>query len=212
MKALAIGVAVLVLGGAAQLPGWPAARCSRRTTRGTLRVDSLPVASNSDAIIATIGAAPASTPTSARASGTAARSGSRTTSSTATKMKKWTKLKFQYADESDPGPYPIPKKVAHRVRQRPPRADRRDEHLQALRAVRRSSGKEGRLRRDLEPELERAAAGRLDVGRRRRPADPPRPRPLRRGRRGLDRPRAPVHRPAHAQAHTSSRPATTRAR
>ena len=42
--------------------------------------------------------------------------------------------------------------------------------------------------------LEQAPAGRLDVGRRGRPADPPRPRALRRGRRRRDRPRAPLHR------------------
>ena len=43
---------------------------------------------------------------------------------------------FDYADESDRGPYPIPKKVKHRARQRPPRADRRPSTLHALRAVR----------------------------------------------------------------------------
>ena len=51
-----------------------------------------------------------------------------------------------------------------------------------------------RLRRGLRPALERAAARRLDLGRRRRPADPARPRPLRRGRRRRDRPRDPLHR------------------
>ena len=40
------------------------------------------------------------------------------------------------------------------------------------------------LGRDLEPQLERDAPARLDVRRRRGPADPAGPRPLRRGRRG----------------------------
>ena len=41
-----------------------------------------------------------------------------------------------------------------------------------------------RLRRDLEPAVQPAAAARMDLGRRRRPADPARPRALRRGARG----------------------------
>ena len=69
--------------------------------------------------------------------------------------------------------------------------------LQALRAVRAAhAGRPlgGGLRRDLEPALERAAAGGVDVGRRRRAADPARARAL--GRRRVDRshrPRAALH-------------------
>ena len=53
--------------------------------------------------------APACTPTSAPACGTGARSGSRTRSSPATQPKM--RVSFDYADESDPGPYPIPPAV-----------------------------------------------------------------------------------------------------
>ena len=73
-----------------------------------------------------------------------------------------------------------------------------------LRAVRRLS-RERRaalargLGRGLEPALEPDAPARLDVGRRRRPADPARPRPLRRGQARADRPRAALHGAAHAQ-------------
>ncbi len=81
-------------------------------------------------------------------------------------------------------------------RRRPARADRRPRRLQALRAVcalsdglRLACG----LGRDLEPELEPGAACRLDVGRRRRAADPSRPRALRRGRARSDRPCAALH-------------------
>jgi hypothetical protein len=47
---------------------------------------------------------------------------------------------FDYDDESDPGPYPIPRIRRSRAaprRRRPPRADRRARRLQALRALRR---------------------------------------------------------------------------
>ena len=50
-----------------------------------------------------------------------------------------------------------------------------------------------RLGRDLEPALEPAAPARLDLGGRRRPADPARARPLRRGQARPHRPRAPLH-------------------
>ena len=54
-----------------------------------------------------------------------------------------------------------------------------------------------RLGRRLRPALQRPAAGRLDVGRRRRPADPARAGPLRRGGRRPHRPRDPLHRADH---------------
>ena len=50
------------------------------------------------------------------------------------------------------------------------------------------------LGRDLQPALEPAAPARLDVRRRRRPADPARARALPRGEARPDRPRAPLHR------------------
>ena len=65
---------------------------------------------------------------------------------------------------------------------------------------------------ELEPDVERAAPARLDVGRRGRAADPPRPRALRRGRERRDRPRGAVHGADDADAGTSSRRRTTRRR
>ena len=70
---------------------------------------------------------------------------------------------------------------------------------------------EGRLGRRLEPALQPPAPQRLDVGRRRRAADPARPRALRRGRRRRDPPRPALHRRAHRARPTSTRRATTRA-
>ena len=93
---------------------------------------------------------------------------------------------FDYDDESDHVGYPIPASPLieggsdrHMLHGRPRR-------VPAVRAVRRAQGRRAlgrRERRDLGPALERAAAGRLDQRRCRRPADPARPRPLRRGRR-----------------------------
>ena len=80
---------------------------------------------------------------------------------------------------------PDPGEPEDRGRLGRPHPDRRQGRLPALRAVRRPPGRRrlgGRQRRDLGPALERAPAGRLDQRRRRRPADPARPRPLRRGR------------------------------
>ena len=88
--------------------------------------------------------------------------------------------------------------------------------LQALRAVRapgRARHRLGRrLGRGLRPALERAAPRRLDLGRRRRPADLPRPRPLRRGRgrrhpttRSASPSRAPSAAYIHPARHCASR-------
>ena len=66
-----------------------------------------------------------------------------------------------------------------------------------------------RLGRDLEPALEPAAPARLDVGRRRRPADPARAGPLRRGQARRDRPRAALHRRPARAARSSTRRATS---
>ena len=101
-----------------------------------------------------------STPTSAPASGRAARSGSRTTSSRGAPTR--SRVRFDYADESDRVRYPIPRGVhiegGPRRRRRPPRAARRPHALPALRAVRAAQGRPARwtrrLRRDLEPALE----------------------------------------------------------
>ena len=108
---------------------------------------------------------------------------------------------FDYADESDRGPYPIPATPAIEGR---PGATSGDRHvlmveagtcrLYELYAARK--GADGRWRAgsgaiwDLGSNALRPA--RLDLGRRRRPADPPRARPLRRGRRRRDPARARV--------------------
>ena len=101
-------------------------------------------------------------------------------------------VSFQYASESDHGPYPLPRGRPDRGRLRLERRSARDRRrprlVHGLRAVRRLSARrrqalDGRLGRDLQPALRPPAAGRLDLGRRRRAADPARARPLRRGRR-----------------------------
>ena len=63
-------------------------------------------------------------------------------------------------------------------------------------------------RRDLRPALQPAAPAGLDERRRGRPADPARPRPLRRGQGGRDQARAALHRRSAPATRSSSRPAT----
>jgi len=95
-----------------------------------------------------------------------------------------------------PRPVSHPAGRSHRGRLRPARDRRRPRPLPAVRAVRAapSRGWLARgLRSDLEPALEPAAAGGLDVGGRGRSADPARARALRRGRARADRPRAALH-------------------
>ena len=98
---------------------------------------------------------------------------------------------------------------------RPPRDRRRPLALPALRAVRRLPARrrralERRLGRDLEPALEPAAPARLDLGGRRRPADPARAGPLRRGQARPHRPRAALHGGRARGRPSSTRPATSR--
>ena len=86
---------------------------------------------------------------------------------------------------------------------RPPRARARRRPPDALRALPRlPAGRrllERRFGGRLRPDDQRAAAGRLDLRGRGRPADPPGPRPVRRDRRrGCARPRAALHRGGHA--------------
>ena len=128
----------------------------------------------------------------------------------ASKKTKRYRVNFEYASESDKGPYPIPAKVKieggsdhHALI-----VDRdRCRSTSSTRCRSNPVGLERRLGRDLEPALEQAAAGELDLGRRRRAADPARPRPLRRGRPRPDRPRAPLHGREHAQClHLSGAP------
>ena len=104
-----------------------------------------------------------------------------------------------------PRPVPDPAQRQDRGRPlldgRPARDHRRPLRVPPLRAllpVPEGRRLEGGLGRDLEPALEQAAPRGLDVGRRGRAPDLPRPRALRRGQARRDRPRASLHRPAHA--------------
>ena len=86
------------------------------------------------------------------------------------------------------------------IERRSPPAHRRSRPLAALRAVRdaverRRAAVGGRLGRHLRPVVERAAPGRLDVGRRGGPGDPARARALRRGDARPDPSCAPRHGP-----------------
>ena len=110
-----------------------------------------------------------------------------------------------------PRPLPDPAARADRGRaqrrRRPPRDRRGPRPLPAVRAVRRLSagGRQAlarRLGRGLEPALEPPPPARLDLGRRRRPADPARPGPLRGGAPRRDRPRAALHRASARGART----------
>ena len=106
----------------------------------------------------------------------------------------------------DPG---APEPGVERRRAHPARRQGRVPPLRAVRRERQRRRLEGRIGRRLEPALQPPAAQRLDVGRRRRPADPARPRALRRGRRRRDPPRPALHGRAHRERPTSTRPATT---
>ena len=114
-----------------------------------------------------------------------------------------------YGDESDPGPYPIPSGArieaggdAHVLV-----ASGRLPPLRAVRGGPQRHRLDRRVRRGLRPALQRAAAGRLDLGRRRRPADPARTGPPGRGAGRAHRPRAAVHRRHHpARLHHPGHP------
>ena len=120
---------------------------------------------------------------------------------------------FGYADESDPGPYPFGTDTHDRGRVRPARADDRPRHLHALRAVRRGlerrpARRPAAARSSTSTARTTPAARGLDVGRRRRAADLPRPRTLGRGARRRDRSRDPLHGRLHAASATSGRRGT----
>ena len=115
--------------------------------------------------------------------------------------------RFDYADESRQGPVPDPeeRRTSRAAAARTATGTRSSStatpasSTSSTRSTRSGRRLEGRLGRDLEPALERAAPGRLDVGGRRRAADLPGPRALRRGRARRDRPCAALHGLADAQ-------------
>ena len=189
MRAAALAVAVIALacaGGSAyalRVPAAPKCTVFPKTNPWNRRVDKLPVARNSAAVIASIGV-----DTGLHAdfgSGLWEGSPIGIPFDVVTRKTPRTKVGFEYADESDRVRYPIPKRVHieggsdhHALLRRPRR-------LPALRARRaREAGRPlaRRAGRDLEPALEPRPARGLDLGRRRRPADLPRPRALGRGR------------------------------
>ena len=118
-------------------------------------------------------------------------------------------VSFDVADESDPGPYPIPLDA--------PVEGGGDRHVLAVRqgdcklfelyaAERAGAGWSAYSGARVRPALERAATRRLDVGRRRRTADPAGPGAPRRGRRRRHPARAADHGPAHVgRVHPSRR-------
>ena len=186
----------------ARLPGAPHCRVFPATNPWNQRVDTLPVAADSKTIVAldrreraparglrlgALGRQPDRHPGHRRRR--ARRRARRSPSTTRTR--------------ATPGPYPIPANVKIEGGGDAPRHPRR-------RATPASSTSSTRSRAPPSGgwhagsgaiwslALEPAATRRLDVGRRGRAADPPRPRALRRGRSRPDRPRAPVHRLAHA--------------
>ena len=158
------------------------------------RVDTLPVAANSVAIVNSIGATGHLHPDFGSGLWKGARSGSRTRSSAEEDARHG---HVRLRDRERPGPYPIPTNVKIEGGSDRARAACRPRRLQALRALRAAADPSGawtpaRARSGIST---RTRCGRgLDVGGRGRPADPPRPRALRRGRRRPDRPRAPLHR------------------
>ena len=111
VKAAAILVALLLLGGGAQRGRLGGCTLFPADNPWNTRVDSLPVAPNSDAIIASIGAGTGLHPDFGSGKWAGGPIGIPYDVIDGTTIKKWTKVKFQYASESDPGPYPIPKKV-----------------------------------------------------------------------------------------------------
>jgi hypothetical protein len=111
VKAALVAVAVLFIGGAAQGPRVAGCPLFPADNPWNTPVDSLPVAANSNAIIASIGAGAGLHPDFGSGKWAGGPIGIPYDVVDGTTIEKWAKLKFQYAAESDPGPYPIPKKV-----------------------------------------------------------------------------------------------------
>ena len=201
LAVLALGVAVAQ---AAKVPGAPACPVFPASSAWNQRVDKLPVAPNSDRVVAAIGADDHMHADFGSGLWDGGPIGIPVTVVGKTQAK--SRVSFEYADESDKGPYPIPRNVAIEGG----RASDGDRH--AL-IVDRDSCKLYELFA-----LYPTAAGGWQAGsgaifdlrsNKLRPAgwtsadaaglaDPPRARPLRGRRARPDRPRAPLHRPGHA--------------
>ena len=140
------------------------------------RVDRLPVAKDSAALIAQIGLGDPVHPDFGTVYNGAPNGIPYAIVSNATKR---VPVSFQYASESDGHRYPLPRSVpiegGPHLDRRPPRDRRQPGHLHRLRAVRcpaprRRGALEGRLGRDLQPPLRQAAPGGLHLGGRGGPA------------------------------------------
>jgi hypothetical protein len=112
VKALALSVLTLVTvtaGSSGHRPRLAGCPMFPADNPWNTRVDNLPVASNSDAIIATIGANTGLHPDFGAGKYGGGPIGIPYNLANASTKK--FKIKFQYASESDPGPYPLPKKL-----------------------------------------------------------------------------------------------------
>jgi len=112
MTRLALLALILVLPGSAQalrLPGAPRCPIFPRTNPWNTRVDKLPVAPNSDAIIRSIGMDVGLHPDFG--SGLYDGQPIGIPFDVVTRNTRRTRVSFEYAEESDKGPYPIPRNV-----------------------------------------------------------------------------------------------------
>src|SRR4029450_6593073 len=109
VRAAAIAGVVVVLGGATQVPHLGRCALFPANNPWNIRVDSLPVAPNSQAIVATIGTGAGLHPDFG--SGTWAGGPIGIPFNLVRRTQQRSKVAFQYAAESDPGPYPIARNV-----------------------------------------------------------------------------------------------------
>ena len=186
---------------ATPLPGAPKCSALPADNHWNLRVDRLPRHPNSDAIVRSIGLD--EHVHADFGSGLWGRRPDRDSRSRRSgAVSAGCRSSFEYAYESDGRRYPIPRRVpieggagadGDRHVIVVDRSRCRLYELFAAYPAGRRSALARRLRRDLEPALEPDAAARLDLGRRRRAADPAGTRPLRRGAPRPHRPRAALH-------------------
>jgi hypothetical protein len=106
VKVVVLGLLALVLGGAARPHSLAGCALFPANNPWNERVGSLPVAANSAAIVATIGAGIGLHPDFGSGTWDGGPIGIPYNVVTSAQTK--VKVKFTYADESDPGPYPIP--------------------------------------------------------------------------------------------------------
>ena len=107
--AVALGLTAAVAGAAGNAPTLAGCAMFPPDNPWNERVDTLPVAANSAAIIASIGATTGLHPDFGSGNWDGGPIG--IPYSIATSSDKKVSVRFDYADESDPGPYPIPKNV-----------------------------------------------------------------------------------------------------